>query len=111
MNIEPPKDIRILRYHMSSGHILSEIVDGELIGTSDADLLEHLAKAYATNPYLTIKEAMSGSAVLVRTDRIEFTQIGHAEFMAVLDMEGAERSEAEAMDRAREHLSGDDDDE
>jgi hypothetical protein len=109
MNIEPLKDIRVLRYHMTSGHVLSELVDEELAGTSDDDLLEHLAEAYATNPYLTIKEALSDSAVLIRTDHIEFTQIGHAG-LVTLDMDGAERSEAEAMDRAREHLSGDDDD-
>lgn len=99
-----PQDLRVLRYHMTSGHVVQEIVDPTLADTSDLDILEHLAKVMSTELYIKIKEVTSDSAVLLAVGSIEFVQVGHAELVADLReaMGAAMLSEDEAVQRARD---------
>lgn len=103
-----PEEIRVLRYHMTSGHVLSEAVDSALNDLSDDELLQRVTKSiWATQgPRLVailITESTSESRVLVVTDKVEFIQVAHADLLISReDMMAAMLAEGSAMQRARE---------
>lgn len=106
--MDAPETVRMLRYHMSSGHVLQEIVDPVLADTDDLTILETIAGTCETTLYIKIKEATSDTPVLVAVNAIEFVQVANI-LVQTIDLMGAERSEDEAIARATEHLNGDND--
>lgn len=97
-----PEQIRVLRYHMTSGHVLQETVDRELADVSDSELLQRISGVFLERRYITITEGTVDSGVLISTDRIEFVQVAHAELLISReDMEAAVHNEETAIETAR----------
>lgn len=99
------KEIRILRYHMTSGYVLATIVDDAMSHVGDDELLSGVADVLVEPvPFITITEITADSRVLVRKASIDFVQVAHAERLfseeEITEAAGAEESAIRRAARA-----------
>lgn len=110
---EDPQEIRLLRYHLSSGHVLCEAIGEELSDISDDEILQRLTVAVWGTPtvlgtrvggtaVVLLTEAQTESRMLLAVDKIEFIQVARATRLhSPEDLEAAADAEDSAIARAK----------